>query len=497
MDFFTIKKDLRNKKKIKLDLLVYLIREGGALQEPILGSKYLKKAKDEDFTGEFGESFFTYCFREYQNIEFESILVLGLGSKENIITNSFRKLGAMVFSFSNSKRYEKIGIITQGNFIWEENFYEGFLLSTYRFDKYLAARMKIWIKEIYLFTEKDCFFDVSKALCDAIMCARDLINESPSILNPKSFAMQIKNKSEEIGLKVKLLDRDQIERNGLNLILAVNRGSEYMPYVIRLEYGEAYAGRKKIVLIGKGVTFDTGGLSIKPLDNMVDMKTDMAGAAIVFSVMSVLARVRPNIHVIGYFACVENAIGPKSYRPGDVVYARDGSTIEIVNPDAEGRLILADLIDYAQEKDSPDILIDIATLTGSCIVALGDKIGGVFSNNADLLKFFIKSGNDVGECFAELPLTDTLKDQINSSIADIKNSGGYFGGAITASLFLMHFVKNVSWIHLDIAGPIKSDKDEYYIKQGATGFSIMTLVNFLVDKIFMIGDKVYERRKKI
>jgi leucyl aminopeptidase len=255
------------------------------------------------------------------------------------------------------------------------------------------------------------------------------------------------------------------------------------PRVVRLEYRPRGKAKKHIVLVGKGLTFDTGGLDIKPPDGMLDMKVDMSGAAAVLGAMVALGRIRPDVAVTGYLGCVENGIGGNAYHPGDILTSRKGLTVEINNTDAEGRLVLGDCIDLAITEQKPDLLIDLATLTGACMIALGPNTAGVFTDDDALAEDIKTIGRRNGEDFWRLPLNDDLFGQLKSPIADMKNTGSRHGGAITAALFLKQFVDGrTAWAHIDIAGPAATDKDGDYTPRGGVGFGVRTLVG-LIDPV--------------
>lgn len=249
--------------------------------------------------------------------------------------------------------------------------------------------------------------------------------------------------------------------------------------MVRLRYEPRGSRGGRIALVGKGVTFDSGGYSIKTGSGMETMKRDMSGAAAVISAMRVIAAMKPKVKVDAYVALTENMINGQAMRPGDVIKSLSGKTIEVLNTDAEGRLILADALAFA-EQEGASVIVDIATLTGACMAALGLEYAGLFSDDEKLVKALGAAAERSGERLWRLPLAPEYEDLIKSSVADIKNTGGAFGGAITAALFLKHFVKKARWAHLDIAGPSWSDKDKGYIKTGGVGFAVRTLVNFVV-----------------
>ena len=252
------------------------------------------------------------------------------------------------------------------------------------------------------------------------------------------------------------------------------------PRFIKVAYKPSGKPRRKVALVGKGLTFDSGGLSLKSAKSMETMKLDMSGGATVLGVMRVLSQLKPPVQVTAYVPSTENLPGGNAQKPGDVIRYKNGKTVEVLNTDAEGRLILADALICAAE-DKPDVIIDLATLTGACMVALGTQVAGVLGNNQELIDALIRCGKEAGEFLWQLPLVKEYKEDIKSAVADIKNIGGSHAGAITAALFLEEFVGNVPWVHLDIAGPAFAEKDLPYIPKGGTGFGVRTLVRYLLN----------------
>jgi leucyl aminopeptidase len=267
----------------------------------------------------------------------------------------------------------------------------------------------------------------------------------------------------------------------MRLLLAVNRGSGFEPRVVHLVHKPADA-KKKVVFVGKGLTFDAGGLCIKPAKSMADMKCDMAGAATTLGIVLAAARLALPIEVHGLIGSTENMLGEHAYRPGDVYKSREGKTVEIINTDAEGRLVLADVLDFACSL-SPDYLIDHATLTGACMIALGPWTAGLFSNDEGLAQRYLGAADTEGESYWRLPLSTDLRKTMESDVADLKHIGGAFGGAITAALFLKEFVGKSRWLHLDIAGPAFQDRPHGRYPKGGTGFGVATGVRFLEDLV--------------
>ncbi len=318
---------------------------------------------------------------------------------------------------------------------------------------------------------------------EATNLARVLVNEPSNILTPAQFAERALAEGARVGLDVQIVEREEMEKLGMNALLAVSRGSEEPPKLIILRIkGQA---RKKpgtsplIAIVGKGVTFDSGGISIKPAEKMEEMKADMAGGAAVLGTMAALAQLRPRHNVIGLIPAVENLPSGKAVKPGDVVKSYSGKTIEIINTDAEGRLILADALAYARTLGA-DHLMDIATLTGACVVALGTINGGMLGTDQKTMDRLKKNCAVTGEKLWQLPLDDEYKKALRSEIADLKNVGNRWAGAITAAKFLQEFVEDTPWVHLDIAGMDLDQDGRPFAGKGATGFGVRTLVRLLM-----------------
>jgi leucyl aminopeptidase len=363
---------------------------------------------------------------------------------------------------------------------------QGVHLGAYRFDKYLAEdkRTPRTVSTVELLLGAAPVEDASGAVARgervaaAVARARDWVNEPAGVLTPTRLAQIAVELAAEAGLGAQVFGPDECRRMGMGLYLAVAQGSTEEPRFIHLAWKPA-APKMRVALIGKGVTFDSGGLSLKPNDAMLDMKTDMAGAAAVIAAASVAAAEKLPVEVHALAACTENMLSGRSYKLGDVIRSKAGKTVEINNTDAEGRLTLADAITYAREL-GPDQILDFATLTGACMVALGPHIAGVMGSDQALVDRILASAKRTGEAMWPLPLPDRLKDMLRSEIADMKNSGERWGGALTAGLFLREFTEGKAWAHLDIAGPSSADKEYGTIAKGGTGFGVATLLDYLV-----------------
>ncbi|UCC60457.1 MAG: leucyl aminopeptidase [Dehalococcoidia bacterium] len=326
-----------------------------------------------------------------------------------------------------------------------------------------------------------------RVLADATNFARDMINEPGNYMTPSDMVEVARGVASEWGLEFRVIEKEEMEQLGMGALLGVAQGSKQPPKFIIISYRGGGDGSSTLGLIGKGLTFDSGGISIKPSESMDEMKGDMAGGAAVIAVMKAIAELKPRIDVTGLVPATENLPDGAALKPGDILKAMNGKTIEVVNTDAEGRLILADAICYAKSLGlSP--LIDIATLTGACRVALGDICTGAMGNNQELVDKVISTGMDAGEKIWQLPMFDEYKELNKSEVADIKNTGGRYGGAITAAQFLAEFSDDTPWVHLDIAGPSYIKKDQSYLIKGATGAMVRTLVAITIN--------LYEEKKE-
>jgi len=362
---------------------------------------------------------------------------------------------------------------------------EGSLLGLYRFRKYMTKESEGQEVVELLIVERDAdkLADLQngcrtgKIVAEATNMARNWINEPSNYMTPSDMAKVAQESARAHGLELTILDREQMEKEGMGSLLGVASGSCQPPKLIVLSYRGDKKSSKTFGFIGKGITFDSGGISIKPSENMSEMKGDMAGAAAAMAAVSAIAQLKPKVNVTAIIPATENLPGGKALKPGDILKAINGKTIEVVNTDAEGRLILADALGYAVKKGiSP--LIDIATLTGACHIALGDVCSGIFGNSQELIDKVVKAGAEAGERLWQMPMYEEYKEQNKSDIADIKNSGGRYGGAITAAQFLAEFVGEMPWVHIDIAGTSMTEKESGYLVKGATGVYVRTLVNF-------------------
>jgi leucyl aminopeptidase len=357
---------------------------------------------------------------------------------------------------------------------------EGAGLAAYRFTRYKSEPDPCHLESLALVATGDGLagaVDRARATVEAVWLARDLVNEPAGSLSPSDLADRAQAMAERVGLEVEVIDEVEAANLGLGGLLGVAQGSDEPCRLIKLTYAPAQASRT-VALVGKGITFDSGGLSIKTAEGMMAMKTDMGGGAAVIGAMSALPALAPPVKVIGFVPATENMPGGRAIKPGDVLKTRSGTTVEVLNTDAEGRLVLADGLALAVEEH-PDAIVDLATLTGACIVALGPKITGLMGNDDDLLSEVRSAAERAGEPAWPLPLPKDYRKQLDSEVADLKNIGGRSAGALTAGLFLQEFVGDIPWAHLDIAGPSRSEEDDGPVVKGATGVGVRTLLELL------------------
>ncbi|MCE9507752.1 MAG: leucyl aminopeptidase [Alphaproteobacteria bacterium] len=365
----------------------------------------------------------------------------------------------------------------------------GLLLNSYRFDKYLTREPKekkptlksveVVVKAAAAARKK---FDASRKLADAVFLTRDLVSEAPNVLYPESFAKIIRRELAPLGITVKVLGRKEIVKLGMGALASVGQGSAQEEKLVTMHYKGGSKNQKNIAFVGKGVTFDTGGISLKPGANMGDMKWDMAGAGAVVGLMKALAGRRAKVNVVGVVALAENMPSGTASRPGDIVKTMSGQTVEILNTDAEGRLILCDALWYCQEKFKPTQIIDLATLTGAIITALGHEYGGLFANAEPLAKHLLGAGKETGEELWHMPLNDAWDKDIDSPAADMKNIGSGTAGSAIGAHFLRRFIQpGVAWAHLDIAGVAWSNKDRTSVPKGASAFGVRLLDRYVAE----------------
>jgi leucyl aminopeptidase len=442
-----------------------------------------------DFKGKAGE---VLIQRTMGALPSGRLLLVGLGKKEKFRMDAWRAAASKVAQSCRSIGVEGFAMSIQappgldaGKELLASAAAEGALLGLHRFAGYKKdAPREPDPKEMVLLAGGRPGSRMAKAVeeavvtCEAVCWVRDLVSQPSNRLTPKDLAEQALLMARSAGLSCRVLEEEELRSLGMGGILGVASGSQQPPRLIVVEYGLRGKGFPTLALVGKGITFDSGGISLKPAEKMDQMKDDMAGGAVVLGTLQAAARLKLPVHLVGVVPATENLPSGSAYKPGDVLTTMSGQSIEVTNTDAEGRVILADALTYALGF-KPRLIIDLATLTGACIVALGDQIAGVMGTDKGALDELRKASEITGEDIWPLPLKEEYEELIKSDVADVKNSGGREAGAIQGGLFLKKFVGDTPWIHLDIAGPVWSDKDRPYRPKGATGFGVRLLVEFL------------------
>lgn len=425
--------------------------------------------------------------------DWETILLVGLGKRDGFEALDAQKLGGVVARELNAARIKEAAVALGGNKlpltgdILAANIAYGAKLRTYRFDKYRTkeeAKKKPTLTTLVVMHSEpkaaESAYDPLDHIADAVLLTRDLINEPANVIHPESFPEKCRELA-KLGVNVKVLNEAEMKKLGMNALLAVGQGSAFESHLVVMEWMNGPKDQKPVAFVGKGVTFDTGGISIKPSGGMEDMKWDMGGAGVVTGVMRALSGRGAKVNAIGVIGLVENMPSGMAQRPGDVVTSMSGQTIEVLNTDAEGRLVLADALWYTQEKYTPACIVDLATLTGAILVALAGERAGLFSNDDTLAERLFETGEAMDERVWRFPLGKEYDEMINSDIADMKNIGdGRGAGSITAAQFLQRFVKDgTAWAHLDIAGVTWSKKDSDLYPKGGTAFGVRLLDQFV------------------
>jgi leucyl aminopeptidase len=449
------------------------IADGSGL-DGALAEHVTEALREAGFKGKVGD---TVVLPTFGRSAARSIAVAGLGPRGAAGATEVRRAAASAIR-ALSERSEVASVLHTGIEGGDAASAEGFLLGTYSFDGYKSEPRPPKVQRILLVAADDAAVDRGTILADATGVARDLVNEPPSTLNPAAMAARAQEIADVGGLECTVLDKKELAERGFGGVLGVGQGSQQEPRLIQLRYvPETVEGR--IALVGKGVTFDSGGLSLKDHRNMEQMKTDMAGGAALLGAMSALVRLGVTVEVTGLIPCVENMPGGRAIKPGDVIHHYGGRTTEVLNTDAEGRLILADALALASEE-RPDAIVDLATLTGSITVALGNKAFGVFSNDDNLSRQLQDAAAAAGERAWPMPLYEDYRSELESEVADSKNIGTRWGGAIFGALFLEPFVaRGIPWAHLDIAGAARADRSYDDVSRGGTGVGTRTLIHWL------------------
>lgn len=454
--------------------------------------KLVKEIFDlEDFNGESGQLIFTYT---RDAIKAKRVLLVGLGKEEDLTVESIRKalgaasrkardlnvkkvtIGLDYFTRKDFKTNDVIEAVTQGIIMGS---FQNLKYRTKDLDKYKhIENLTIVSSKIDEKVMTECLTS-GAIIAKAVNFCRELAWGPANDITPTKLANEAIRLEKDYGIKTTVFDRKKSEEVGLTSFLAVAQGTEEPPKFIIMEYGNDLKDVETIALIGKAITFDSGGISIKPSLNMESMKADMTGGAIVIATMEAIAQLKPKVHVIGVVPATDNMPSGKAYHPGDVIKSYSGQTIEVISTDAEGRMIINDALTYAARNYKPKAMFDFATLTGSMLVALGNHAIGYFANDDSLADILEKASQISGEKVWRFPLWDDYDKQLKSDIADFKHTGGRPGGAITAARFLSKFVDEVPWIHMDIAGYSDSEKDDGYNPQGSKGPAVRLMVDLI------------------
>jgi leucyl aminopeptidase len=436
----------------------------------------------------------TLAFPAPDGLRAKMVLVGSLGERSKADAGSVRDLATKAGDLARKAQLDRIAFYLDSAMDDRAEFDrptaqaigEGLEWGAYRFDRHLAKPVEGGAPErvfVYFEGRRErpliaTAVERGAVVAQAENIARDLVNEPGNVLNPESIVDFARKLAEDKGIEIRVLDKTECQERGMNAFLAVNRGSSYQPALVHLIW-KPEGAKQRIALVGKAVTFDSGGLCLKPAASQATMKMDMGGAAAVIGAMAACADLEVAAEVHGIFAAAENMTGADAYRTGDVLTASNGKTIEVLNTDAEGRLTLADALVYACEQE-PDQLVDLATLTGACLVALGPSIAGIMGTSRGLLRDLKAAGDRAGEPMWELPMPDMYGELLKSKVADMSNLGGRWGGAITAGMFLKEFVtEGIPWVHMDIAGPAFDDAPLGGKPYGATGYPVRALAEWI------------------
>ena len=409
--------------------------------------------------------------------QFGLFLIIPILKKTNDYSLDIENQGGLIFDKISNDFYDNINFYIDDE-LYSSNLLRGFCLKSYKFENYKSNEKKRKIKNILIFSQNyskiKSIFQFDLNLVKGVYFARDLVWKPANILNPKSFAEECK-KLKKFGVKLQILNESNLKKIGMTSLLAVGQGSRQESHVVVMEWIGGNKNEKPLTFVGKGVCFDSGGLSLKPAKSMEDMKWDMGGAATVSGLMEAVASNKIKKNVVGIIGLVENMPDGNAQRPGDVIKSFSGKTIEVLNTDAEGRLVLADLLSWAEKNIKPAFMIDLATLTGAMIVSLGKVRAGLFCNNNNLTKKIEVSGEKTGDKVWSMPLDTEYDKMINTEIADMKNIGGMGAGSITAACFLQRHIENTPWAHLDIAGVTWLSQSTKTSPAGASGWGVKLL----------------------
>ena len=487
----------RKPSQFRGDMLVYFVRQATKKSAPVCSDPLIQERIDKawkigDCSGKKEECLLVYPEKVIDGVQAKRLLIVGLG-KDDFDRELFRRAGGVVADKALSVKAEKVFVVLPEELDFPvteiaECLSEGVLLGSYQFKKYQKQDdddKDVSLKRVSLFTAHSARAGLRNAVGLGVAAgqagtvARDMANEPGNVWTPKAFADFAKKIAKESNIKCKVLEKAEMKRLKMGGIIGVNQGSAEAPKLVMLEYR---SGKKvpTLMLVGKGLTFDSGGISLKPGAGMEDMKYDMCGGAAVMAAMQAVAVEKPkHVDVIGLVPTTENMPASTALKPGDIITMYGGTTVEVINTDAEGRLILGDALAYGVEKFKPDAIVDLATLTGAVIIGLGHHRTGLMSNDDDLADKLLDAGEQAGELLWRLPLAEEYSKQIKSKVADIKNIGGRAAGTITAAAFLQKFVGDTPWAHLDIAGTAWGYTEKPYVPKGPSGIGARTLVTLI------------------
>ncbi len=462
-----------------------------AALDVLLEGQLQKIFRSREFSGKAGE---LLLLHNPEGVPCERLLLVGLGEKKQINAAGLRSFASHVATYLSERRISRCLIdssplqLRKGREIAAvASLAEGLLMAGYSFDRYREQKhekpLPLAAASLMIGSSRDkavaeAAVAEAAVICRGVCCARDLVNQPGNDKSPLFLAETAQQIAKEQGLRCTLLPRSELEKQGFGALLGVAQGSERDPYLIVLEYHGGTAEERPVALVGKGVVFDAGGISLKPADKMDEMKMDMAGGAAVLGAVQAVAELKLPVNLVAVVPAVENLPSGTAYRPGDILTSLSGKTIEVLNTDAEGRLILADALTWVG-KYKPRVVIDLATLTGACVIALGQHASAVLGNHEGLIRELIKAGERCGERLWQLPLWEEYGAQIKGDFGDIKNTGGRPAGAITAAAFLKQFTGDYTWAHLDIAGTAWADKNSPGSPKGGTGVGVRVLIEYL------------------
>ena len=452
----------------KIVLPDYLDKESKKLAETVI--------KKNKFTAKASEKISMTLVNKKKVIDF---IIVGLGEKKKLDAKNIRQylfdglknITGKVFVSFDDKDLDNMDVIAE---VVEH--------INYKFDKYFSKKKEEFLEVSYLTDKKAPKLIEGYELAKISNIVKDLVNEQAEVLNPKELADRAIKLGKEFGFEVEILDEKKAQKLGMTAYLAVARAAHHRPYVIVMRYKGDAKSKYTYGLVGKGLTYDTGGLSLKPTESMLTMRCDMGGAATMIGAMCSIAKMKLKKNVTCVVTACENSIGPNAYRPGDILTAMNGKTIEVTNTDAEGRLTLADALTYIVRKEKVNEVIDAATLTGAVMVALGEDVTGVFTNDDKMARKIIDASENWNEYFWQMPMFDIFKKNLKSSYADMQNTGVRWGGSTNAAKFLEEFIDDTKWVHLDIAGTAwASGANPYYSQKGATGQVFRTVYSYIKD----------------